>query len=189
VAIDTYLRWFEAELNPAFTPLAVTSEKPRARLTPQLLTPRSTDWADDIRFGDAPFSAQRVALLLRAIVKNPDLVVLDEAFSGMDEYVRDKCMLFLTWGETRSFGISMLDGVQKRFVTETDPRLLSQKVSEGLNDDQALICVSHVKEEVPGLVREWVSLPEATSGKPARFGRLEGPLEGSERGWEDIWGV
>lgn len=186
VAVDQCLRWFEAELNPAFTPLA---ERPKTRLTPNLLAPRSTDWADEIRFGDAPFSAQRVALLLRAIVKKPDLVVLDEAFSGMDEYVRDKCMLFLTWGESRSFGVSLHDGVQKRFVTNTDPGLLSEKVFQGLSEDQALICVSHVKEEVPGLVREWISLPEAISGNPARFGRFDGPLEGSEIGWEEIWRV
>jgi len=191
VAVDTCLRWFETELNPAFKPVvtSLAAKSGRPRLSSQLFASRSTDWADEIRFGEAPFSAQRVALLLRAIVKRPDLVVLDEAFSGMDENVRDKCILFLTWGETRSFGLSMNEGVQKRFVTETDPRLLSEKVFDGLSQDQALICVSHVKEEVPGLVREWISLPEATSGKPARFGRFEGPLEGSERAWEEIWGV
>ncbi|TVY87273.1 putative ABC transporter ATP-binding protein, partial [Lachnellula willkommii] len=38
-------------------------------------------WADDLLFGGLPFSSQRVALFLRAIIKQPDLVILDEAFS------------------------------------------------------------------------------------------------------------
>ncbi|KAK4697491.1 hypothetical protein P7C71_g597, partial [Lecanoromycetidae sp. Uapishka_2] len=107
----------------------------------------------------------------------------------MDENVRDKCMLFLTWGATRSFTLSTHDGAQRRSVTKIDHHLLSQRVFDGLSEDQALICVSHVKEEVPGIVREWISLPEATSGMPAKFGRFGGPLEGSETGWGEIWGV
>ena len=189
VAVDTCLRWFEAEMNPAFTPL-----------TTNFLTkvwksnrgfPNSIDWADNIRFGDAPFSAQRVALFLRAVVKKPDLVVLDEAFSGMDDRVRDKCMLFLTWGETKSFGVltNRNDHIRERFVYDTPPQFLSENIFDGLSKDQALICVSHVKEEVPGVVRQWMSLPEAGTGNAARFGRFPGPLEGYERGWDEIWGV
>ena len=145
------------------------------------------DWADEIKFGEAPFSAQRVALFLRAIVKKPDLVVLDEAFSGMDEYVRDKCMLFLTWGELRSLRISLYKDRPRQIVIDTDPRLLGEKIFRGLNQDQALICVSHVNEEVPGLVREWISLPEASSGKPAKIGKFQGPVEGRDEQWQEIW--
>lgn len=187
--VDACLRWFEAELNPAFiSQLGISSQK---NLDEKVPGPRSTDWADDIRFGDAPFSAQRVALLLRAIVKRPDLVVLDEAFSGMDEYVRDKCMLFLTWGETRSFAFFKgdQDRTRRRWVIHTHPKLLSNDVFEGLSDYQALICVSHVKEEVPGLVREWIGLPEASSRRPARFGRFNGPLEADTSAWDKIWNV
>ena len=189
VAVDACLRWFEAELNPAFVTSTAQVVKHKSSIARrQDLSPPSTDWADDIRFGDAPFSAQRVALFLRAVIKNPDLVVLDEAFSGMDAYVRDKCMLFLTWGETKSFAITTpRRGERERIVIDTEPDLLSNKMLRGLKKDQALICVSHVKEEVPGVVREWLSLPEATSGQAARFGRLKGPLEGSEEIWERIW--
>ena len=63
----------------------------------------------------------------------------------------------------------------------------------GLEDRQALICISHVKEEVPSVVRDWVCLPEAGGeGKRrrgARFGRLEGGLAGDEGAWREIWDV
>jgi ABC-type molybdenum transport system ATPase subunit/photorepair protein PhrA len=189
LAVDVCLRWFEAELNPGFTPSTskvIAHKSARARSTTAIAP--STDWADDVRFGDAPFSAQRVALFLRAIVKKPDLVVLDEAFSGMDAYVHDKCMLFLTWGETKSFAIATgCGGERERFVVDTEPELLSEKLFVGLSKDQALICVNHVKEEVPGVVRDWISLPEASLGKAAEFGRLEGPLEGNGNAWGKIW--
>ncbi|KAL2044324.1 hypothetical protein N7G274_003029 [Stereocaulon virgatum] len=181
-AVDAYLRWFEAELNPSFE--ASLTPSGRRKYAREYTPLRNTDWADDIRFGDAPFSAQRVVLLLRAIIKRPDLVILDEAFSGMDEYVRDKCMLFLTWGENRCF-----DSRRQILVNRLQPGSQRKKLFGGLSDKQALICVSHVKEEVPGLVQDWISLPEASSGKPARFGRFERPLEESPRAWDEIWGL
>jgi len=52
-----------------------------------------------------------------------------------------------------------------------------------------LIVISHVKEEIPGSVREWICLPEANTGRPARFGRLEGPIKGDYRQWSEIWGM
>jgi hypothetical protein len=59
----------------------------------------------------------------------------------------------------------------------------------GLGKEQALIVISHVKEEIPGSIREWICLPEANTGKSARFGRLEGPIEGDWRRWGEIWGM
>jgi len=59
----------------------------------------------------------------------------------------------------------------------------------GLTDDQALLCISHVREEIPGSIREWICLPEANTGQPARFGRLDGPIEGDYRRWNEIWGM
>ena len=149
------------------------------------------DWADTIRFGETPFAAQRILLFLRAIIKKPDLVILDEAFGGMDDRVRDKCMLFLTWGETKSFGVytDRKDVGDRRFVYNTPSMLLSEKLVEGLSENQALICVSHVKEEVPGVVRQWMSLPEAGTGKAVRFGRFPRPLEGYSSGWDEVWGI
>lgn len=177
--VDSCLRWFEAELNPASKPSYTQSGK--------LIGSPSTDWADALHFRDIPFSSQRVALFLRAIVKKPDLVILDEAFSGMDDYVRDKCMLFLTWGETRSLGYSSDSTTTKREIMYTDSETSKNTLINGLTEDQALICVSHVKEEVPGLIRQWICLPEAGGGLAPRFGRLQGSLEGCENGWDEIW--
>jgi ABC-type molybdenum transport system ATPase subunit/photorepair protein PhrA len=120
-------------------------------------------------FGGLSFSAQRVLLFLRAVIKHPDVVVLDEAFSGMDEQVRDKCMSFLAHG--------------------TEKARAGSAAVEGLSDEQALICISHIKEEVPDCVREWLCLPDASSGQPARSGRLGGPLRKDGRRWAEIWGI
>lgn len=184
--VDACLSWFEAELNPASS--LSTSADNDSPVETKYSLPKSTDWADKLTFGEAPFSTQRVALFLRAVIKKPDLVVLDEAFNGMDDYVRDKCMLFLTWGETRSFRMHGIGETKRRAVVLTLPQLRSKIVLGGLTNEQALICVSHVKEEVPGVVRQWICLPEAGHGKSARFGTFPGPLEGVENGWNDVWG-
>ncbi|KAL9043495.1 MAG: hypothetical protein Q9214_003323, partial [Letrouitia sp. 1 TL-2023] len=189
-AVDTCLRWFEAEFNPAYareTPRQGPKKRPDKNTPPK--APRSTDWADELRFRDVPFSAQRVALLLRALVKKPELVVLDEAFSGMDEGVRNKCMLFLTWGTAKYFYVYRDQTVlQSNTIVDADSEVQGEFPMTGLTEHQALICVSHVKEEVPGVVRDWMCLPEANTGMPARFGRLDGPLQGVKGGWEQIWG-
>ncbi len=187
VMVEAVLRWFEPELNP-MTRVTLRGEAPRA---PKSYEEQDLGWAEDLRFGDLPFTAQRVALFLRAIVKKPDLIVLDEAFSGMDDYVRDKCILFLTWGHTRYYRYYTRDKVPlaKRQLTATEPHSLGDVFMDGLTDDQALICVSHVKEEVPGVVREWMCLPKANEGKPARFGRVPGPLNDDSKRWNEIWGL
>jgi hypothetical protein len=46
-----------------------------------------------------------------------------------------------------------------------------------------------VREEIPGSIREWICLPEANTGLEARFGRLDGPIEGDYRRWNEIWGM
>ena len=186
--VDACLRWFEAELNPVFDPTTTQMVKRHGQHTYYDPLPRSTDWADDVRFGEAPFSVQRVALFLRAIIKKPELVILDEAFSGMDDYVRDKCILFLTWGEKKSFKVGQQYGIEARSVSLTPQYLISDhEPISGLSDDQALICVSHVKEEVPGIVRHWMLLPEPGSHKPPRFGVWDRPLESDERIWQYVW--
>ncbi|EAQ87158.1 hypothetical protein CHGG_03777 [Chaetomium globosum CBS 148.51] len=183
--VEATLRWFEHELNPAF------------QKHPQLATDDGTAvnsiaWAREYMFGELSFSAQRILLFLRAIIKHPDVVVLDEAFGGMDDAVRDKCMLFLAYGEEKmySLGPKQENGSLAGATVVDSPasRAGSVKVT-GLSDQQALICISHVKEEVPDCVREWLCLPEANTGLPARFGRLNGPLRTSSRRWTEIWGV
>ncbi|KAL8831931.1 MAG: hypothetical protein Q9191_000571 [Dirinaria sp. TL-2023a] len=187
--VDAVLRWFEPEL--ARDPSAAARS-----MAPNIGSHRSIEWANDLRFRDLPFSSQRVALFLRAVVKKPDLVVLDEAFSGMDEAVRDKCMLFLTHGQTRFYRYYD-DNTGKPLpvgeVAMSSPSATTTADEEvcihGMTEDQALICVSHVKEEVPDIVREWMCLPEANEGKAARFGRLSGPLRDDAQRWNEIWGM
>ncbi|KAL5627881.1 hypothetical protein BROUX41_002629 [Berkeleyomyces rouxiae] len=170
--VDAALRAFERELNPEAVNAAKGDEpRPESSL-------RSTAWADAHLFGQVSFSAQRVALLLRAVIKRPEIVVLDEAFGGMDARTREKCMRLLRDGpgdgsaDDAGVGVGDLPGLAPR---------------------QALICISHVREEVPDSVREWMCLPEANSGCAARFGRMDGPLAAAgaraEEQWRQIWGM
>ncbi|OTA98561.1 hypothetical protein M426DRAFT_69555 [Hypoxylon sp. CI-4A] len=176
--VDTCLRWFEAELNPVF----VRASKPTSP------TQNNSDlqWADHYMFGELSFSAQRVALFLRAIIKNPDIVVLDEACSGMDDGVRNRCLLFLEHGETKTYA-KHDDGSET--VVESEASKSGIVKVGGLNDNQALICISHIREEIPDCVREWICLPEANSGEPARFGVSNAPLGRDEKSWREIWGM
>lgn len=178
--VDMCLRWFEAELRPV-------EHFNESRHSQTASLSRSTGWADIFRFGEAPFSSQRVALFLRAVVKSPDLVILDEAFSGMDGFVRDKCLLFLAWGERRRIRASASKSPREIMILNSENS--EAALFHGLTKDQALICVSHLKEEVPGVVRQWICLPDAAEGGAARFGYLNGPLEGDENGWKQIWGL
>ncbi|KAF3767538.1 hypothetical protein M406DRAFT_61405 [Cryphonectria parasitica EP155] len=179
--VDACLHWFEPELNPSHN----------------REVPSGLSWASSYIFGELSFSAQRVLLFIRSMIKNPDVVVLDEAFSGMDEAVRDKCMLFLAEGEAKTYATStgeVTSGGGSNTTTETvvvdseQARAGNVKVT-GLSDQQALICISHIKEEVPDAVREWLCLPEANSEMPARFGRLDGPLRTDSRRWHEIWAI
>jgi ABC-type molybdenum transport system ATPase subunit/photorepair protein PhrA len=166
--VDACLRWFEAELNPLHKDGDTSSG--------------SLDWASHSLFGELSFSAQRVALFLRATIRNPEIVILDEAFSGMDDLVRDKCLLFLSRGESMSLhytdaGLNPLESAIAKEGTI---------VVSGLQDHQALLCVSHSKQEVPGCIREWICLPESGTGGP-RTGRFDGPVELGVDRWNEIW--
>ncbi|KAH8808923.1 P-loop containing nucleoside triphosphate hydrolase protein [Xylogone sp. PMI_703] len=205
--VDACLRWFEADLRPDFKAKSEASEHPEgssiiahregAHIAPDGV--KDTAWADDLIFGGLPFSAQRVALFLRAIIKEPDLVVLDESFSGMDDGVRDRCLLFLAHGETKEYMYTNARedadpqdaATQKlhRVIVESEVSKAGKAVIKGLSKSQALLCISHVREEIPGGIREWICLPEANTGEPARFGRLNGPIEGDYRRWNEIWGM
>jgi ABC-type molybdenum transport system ATPase subunit/photorepair protein PhrA len=166
--VEACLHWFEAELNPALKDGQITSGK--------------LDWASHFTFGELSYSAQRVLLFLRATIRNVDIVILDEAFSGMDDLVRDKCLLFLSRGESMTL-----------HYTDSGPRPVESEIAKkgevvvsGLQDQQALLCVSHSQHEIPGCIREWVCLPEPGMGAP-RFGRFDGPVELSNSRWEEIW--
>ncbi|EOO03953.1 putative abc transporter protein [Phaeoacremonium minimum UCRPA7] len=182
--VDACLRWFEQELNPTYH--KTKTEAGSSSSAPTLL------WAGEYMFGELSFSAQRILLFIRSMIKSPDIVVLDEAFSGMDEAVRDKCMLFLSSGEEKTYATSTTEGStgsRESVVVDSEVAKAGKIKVRGLSDQQALICISHIKEEVPDAVREWVCLPEANSGQPARFGRLDGPLRTDSRRWAEIWDV
>ncbi|KAK6953900.1 hypothetical protein Daesc_003862 [Daldinia eschscholtzii] len=177
--VEACLRWFEAELNPAFVrhPNAASGDAQKAT---------DLQWADHYMFGELSFSAQRVALFLRAIIKNPDIVVLDEACSGMDDGVRNRCLLFLEHGEEKTYS-KRQDGSE--IVVPSEASKSGTVKVGGLNDNQALICISHIREEIPDCIREWICLPEANSGQPARFGISKAPLGRDETSWKQIWGM
>ncbi|CAK3923611.1 ABC transporter ATP-binding [Lecanosticta acicola] len=204
--VDAFLRWFARELNPkqatrttleamqdAFDNLgpggsreAEAVRRRRYQAAHRVLEETTYDdsdlaWADDTHFAELSFSSQRLALFLRALVATPDLVILDEALSGIDDKVRDKALLFLSHGEKIA---RVENGV-------AEPSMLAQidKMSfEGLSPGQALLVISHAKEDVPGCLREWICLPEPGEEKAPRSGTLAGPLELNLRGWDAIWG-
>ncbi|KAH7068843.1 ABC transporter-like protein [Paraphoma chrysanthemicola] len=159
--VDAALTWFENELR---------NGNDRGE---------SLSWAKDTLFAELSYSAQRVLLFLRATIRNPDIVILDEAFSGMDDLARDKCLLFLSRGQSMQL-----------VYTETGPKPVAwegEVIVPGLQEHQALLCVSHSRQEIPGCVRDWICLPEPGMGKGPRVGRWEGPVELDGRRWEEIW--
>ena len=96
-------------------------------------------------------------------------------------------MLFLASGETQALDISKFDrwhGSALAPVAKNDGA-----VFEGLQYNQTFICVSHVKEEVPSFLEKWMCLPEAGTGRPARFGEFKKPLNEDPRQWEEIWAM
>ena len=140
----------------------------------------SLDWASDKdnhpAFGRLPFGTQRLLLLLRAIIKQPDIIILDEAFSGLPTEVRDKALGWLEKGDA-SLKTKIDDGV--KFA--------------GLTERQALVVVSHVREEVPDCVDEYVRLPseeEAVENqKTVLIGKSERGYIKSAEGWNWVWGL
>ena len=206
VTVDAILRWFSGELNPNHTgpdPIDSLAElksyvdRPadysRTSRNFKQYTSLDIDWADSVLFRDLSFSSQRVLLLLRAIAKRPDLVILDEAFSGMDERTRIKCMMFLAYGETKWL---QYEG-GRQFAHRPKTRTVLDKRGavkfSGFEARQALLVISHRREEVPGLVNRWVCLPEPNSGHGVRFGEITYAMRGGSKlaqcndWWETVW--
>ncbi|KAI9694081.1 MAG: hypothetical protein M1822_003352 [Bathelium mastoideum] len=191
--IDACLRWFQSELKHQAV-LLDFSHQTNASSSPQDLQKvydktiedsGSLHWATQTKFGELSFSAQRVILFLRSIIRNPDIVILDEAFSGMDDWAKQKCNLFLSHGENRFLQEPRGETVEPQSL----PSLQSQLGLvhfHGLHTNQALLVVSHLKEEVPDCVRQWITLPEPGTTAP-RTGRLQGPLNKQQGAWNEIW--
>ncbi|KAK5702578.1 hypothetical protein LTR97_003523 [Elasticomyces elasticus] len=187
--VNACLRWFSKELNPKWskeTPydrLALAKDKAMARKLQEEVLADDADlaWASQLTFREVSFSSQRLLLFLRAVVASPDLVIMDEALSGIDEAIRDKALLFLSHGEKVS---KIVDNVAQ-------PSMLARigaTVIDGLSPEQALLVISHSKKDVPGCIREWICLPEPGEGKQPRVGKLAGPLELNPAAWGEIWG-
>ena len=226
--VDACLRWFQAELNPSVgmdqwlrdestkrydnsvkTGLRSQNKEKYRKLHAKLWNEfaekqaQALEWADNMRFSDMTFSGQRVALFLRAIIAQPDIVILDEAFSGMDDRTRDKCQLFLEHGERVRQSVRLLTKEEivslrrnplpsKYLVHFRKPSELNNTftIKEGLTDKQALISVSHVKEEVPMSVRDVLFLPEAGSTQPCTFVKIRKKnLCRDAELWHSIWNV
>ena len=195
--VDACLRWFARELTPwphqptsiemltaaseSVTPLKDSPDALREIWKEATIDDLDIEWANQLRFRELSFSNQRLVLFLKALVAKPDLVILDEALSGIDEVTRDKALLFLSQGEK-------VRNVENCAAQESPLSKLGMTVMEGLSPEQALLVISHAKEDVPGCVREWICLPEPGEGQAPRTGALPGPLELNQRSWDDIWG-
>ncbi|KAI9930599.1 hypothetical protein ASPWEDRAFT_171224 [Aspergillus wentii DTO 134E9] len=171
--VDAVLRFFKAELDPD---AAVSTQAKPPKITAVENFPKLArfhrngayvppdyyvDYADSVKFGDLDVEKQRLVLFIRALVHKPDVIILDEAFSGMSASIRDKCLHFLEAGE---HGRHRVSSVMRR-TTNRDSWLKGFKQDtsnanfDGLTEDQALIMISHVKEELPDTVRFCMRLP------------------------------
>ena len=165
--MDAVLGRCEGEINP--NPSSNSSKNKKD----------TVQWATTTLFAETSYSAQRVLLFLRAVIRNPDIVILDEAFSGMDDLARDKCLLFLSRGQ--SMELKYTDAGPTPVLWEG-----GEVVVPGLQDHQALLCVSHSRQEIPGCIRDWICLPEPGTGPP-RLGKWDGPVELDGKRWDEIW--
>ena len=200
--VNAILLYFKTDLDPK----AESNELPTVNLKNPELFPRSRrlkrpyvsfeqgiEYADEITFGSLSTAQQRLVLFLRTLVHRPDIIILDEAFSGMTPSIRDKCIHFLEFGETED----KEDNKGKKQQQDTFSPLPSARFT-GLSPDQALIVISHVKEEIPDSVRQYMRLPAAfDSGAGAgadsdsidfRIGSLTGDaVFNDERIWDVVW--
>lgn len=212
--VDAALSFFEEDLNPNFVPWFEQKEHPR--LKPEELEapseedvvllstlrkaystkrinlpqdPASLDWADNIIFSELSVSQQRIVLFIRAVVRKPELIVLDEAFSGMSSTTRDKCIHFLEVGEQNIRSSSR--SVKSPAISRSTRVWNSNIRHRGLSPDQALITISHNKEEIPGIVRHWMYLPGPDEGKsgnrPFRTGMVHEKEIIAGTAWNLIW--
>lgn len=198
--ITAVLTFFKSELDPTTeltgkeTPMPTVSTD----MFPTPVTPKSTTgsriqlkpapyvpeefyvgYADKFTFGQLTTAQQRIVLFLRALIHKPDIVILDEPFSGLSASQREKCLHFLEHGDS----------------TYPHSNRMSSKSGRihGLSDEQALIMISHVMAEIPDTVRHFMRLPSpSVDGEAAldfRFGVLKqtSHLNDAEV-WQNAWG-
>jgi ABC-type molybdenum transport system ATPase subunit/photorepair protein PhrA len=135
-------------------------------------------YADELQFGQLTVAQQRIVLFLRALVHKPDIVILDEAFSGLSATQRDKCLRFIDMGERPNRNHPELDTTPYHYP--------------GLTDQQALLMISHVPEEIPDSVRYYMRLPsdpgDGSEPLDFRFGMLQQKYAmRSPEAWKMAW--
>ena len=213
--VDHALRWFRKELDPSFAtepdPLdhifrvkvnhtALMRSLQRKREGKAYVKhghiphfeqwyEEESRWADLTKFSELSLSAQRVALFIRAVIKKPDIVVLDEAFSGMDELSRRKCLMWLAHGDLKWLQAPYQWSVMQEPKIDTGLDEVGLSRVSGLEPRQALICISHREEELPFVVDNWLRLPEANEGKPVVFGKIDKSQRDwwARDWWSEIW--
>ncbi|EED16944.1 ABC transporter, putative, partial [Talaromyces stipitatus ATCC 10500] len=149
----------------------------RSTSTPVYHPKHNIDYADNVTFGQLSVAQQRLVLFIRAIIKKQELIILDEAFSGMPANMREKCFYLLN-----NSGLP---------TAEQDPELASLPLPY-LGPEQALIVVSHLPEEIPDTVRFWMRLPsEVGDGQKLEFAQGVLPddstLSSDRKAWDTIW--
>ncbi|KAL4886684.1 P-loop containing nucleoside triphosphate hydrolase protein [Aspergillus karnatakaensis] len=217
--VSAVIRFFKAQLDPNFN--AATSEAPEPVLIDRTRFPQTAkafqniyntypldyeiEYADTTTFGQLSTAQQRLVLFLRALVHKPDLVILDEPFSGMSASMRDKCIHFLEVGDqltrahttaTRRLGSHhpFLKGyhTNKHLPADSLAKDRQEPRHFGLSENQALVMISHVREEIPDTVRYYLRLPSGEASDPAaidfRFGYLkDNHVFGHSKVWDAAW--
>ncbi|KAJ5177799.1 uncharacterized protein N7500_000498 [Penicillium coprophilum] len=190
--ISVLLKFFKPLLDPDYLtseiPIISTDRFPaiKRQITthaePYFPMDHVVGYADDILFGELTPAQQRIVLFLRALVTRPDIVILDEAFSGMSATQRNMCLQFLEIGER-----------PKRRPVKAKARDSAEAAFRftGLTPDQALIMVSHVAEEIPDSVRYYMRLPSPAGTEDPldfRFGILQSKTTLRQpTTWEAAW--
>ncbi|KAJ6043415.1 uncharacterized protein N7446_001614 [Penicillium canescens] len=190
--VNAVLKHFQPELDPA----AAKSEIPEVstEMFPKIPKPSQAgskrgyvppehhcDYADDIRFGELTTAQQRIVLFIRALVHRPDIVILDEAFSGLSATQRDKCIDFIDCGERpRAARLAVQRNAKPTYRFN------------GLTREQSLLVISHVPEEIPDSVRYFLRLPSDPGVNQApldfRFGMLStNSLLRKPSVWDIVW--
>lgn len=184
--VDNFLRWWAPELRQGSNVAAAESTTSN----------RSLDWAVDKTqhtFGTLPFSIQRLLLLLRALIKQPDIIILDEAFSGLSTETRDKAMAWLEYREGKAGTARKPGSLSPHASNSLEVAFDSPAHFPGLKPTQALVVVSHVKEEIPGIVNEWLRLPGeeevSEEGRGIETGFVTPGALSTPQGWNRVWAL
>ncbi|KAJ5638905.1 hypothetical protein N7528_001295 [Penicillium herquei] len=186
--VSAALRFFRSELDPNHSVKGLSIDNSNNAMFPNITTRRKTsyvppdsdiDYADNITFGQMTTAQQRIVLFLRALIHKPDVVILDEPFSGLTASQRDKCLQYIEQGDRSLSTRSTAPG--------DEPSRYN-----GLSADQALVLISHVKEEIPDSVRHFMRLPsdlgDGTEPLDFTLGLLkETSVLSDSKVWDNAW--